>query len=44
MLYVYGGSKTKRWFSDVNILDLKTNTWSAVKVSENKCKHIDLLH
>ena len=36
MLYVYGGSKTKRWFSDVNILDLQTNTWSAVKVSENK--------
>ena len=33
VLYVYGGSKTKRWFSDVNILDLQTNTWSAVKVS-----------
>lgn len=32
VLYVYGGSKTKRWFSDVNILDLQTNTWSAVKV------------
>ena len=32
VLYVYGGSKTKRWFSDVNILDLHTNTWSAVKV------------
>ena len=32
VVYVYGGSKTKRWFSDVNILDLQTNTWSAVKV------------
>ena len=32
VLYVYGGSKTKRWFSDVNILDLQTNIWSAVKV------------
>lgn len=31
VLYVYGGSKNKRWFSDVNILDLQTNTWSAVK-------------
>lgn len=35
VLYVYGGSKTKRWFSDVNILDLKTNTWSAVKAVGN---------
>ncbi|KAL9952890.1 hypothetical protein ACROYT_G040218 [Oculina patagonica] len=35
VLYVYGGSKTKRWFSDVNILDLQTNTWSAVKAVGN---------
>lgn len=35
VLYVYGGSKTKRWFSDVNILDLHTNTWSAVKAVGN---------
>ena len=34
LLYVYGGSKNKRWFSDVNILDLQKHTWSAVKVSD----------
>lgn len=36
VIYVYGGSKNKRWFSDINILDLQTNTWSAVKVCANK--------
>jgi len=35
VLYVYGGSKNKRWFSDVNILDLQKNTWSAVKAVGN---------
>lgn len=35
VLYVYGGSKNKRWFSDVNILDLQNNTWSAVKAVGN---------
>ena len=38
VIYVYGGSKNKRWFSDINILDLQTNTWSAVKVCANKQK------
>ncbi|XP_015767517.1 PREDICTED: acyl-CoA-binding domain-containing protein 4-like [Acropora digitifera] len=31
VLYVYGGSKNKRWFNDVNVLDLQENTWTAVK-------------
>lgn len=35
VLYVYGGSKNKRWFNDVNIYDLQTNTWSAVKAVGN---------
>lgn len=38
VIYVYGGSKNKRWFSDINILDLQTNTWSAVKVCANFTK------
>ena len=33
---MYGGSKNKRWFSDVNILDLQRNMWSAVKVCKGK--------
>lgn len=32
VLYVYGGSKNKRWFNDVNVLDPQENTWTAVKV------------
>ena len=38
VLYVYGGSKNKRWFNDVNILDLQENTWTAVKVFANAFK------
>ena len=32
VIYVYGGSKHKRWFKDVQVLDLKTWKWEDSKV------------
>lgn len=34
MLYMYGGSKGKRWFSDVHALDLTAWTWQKLEVRE----------
>ncbi|XP_072173476.1 kelch domain-containing protein 2-like [Diadema setosum] len=32
-VYVYGGSKNLRWFSDMHVLDLETWNWSHVEAS-----------
>jgi len=36
-LYVYGGSKNKKWFSDVYMVDADNWTWQCMKVS---CKNV----
>uniref|UniRef100_A0A8C5R0R7 Kelch repeat-containing protein n=1 Tax=Leptobrachium leishanense TaxID=445787 RepID=A0A8C5R0R7_9ANUR len=30
-IYVFGGSKNKKWFNDVHILDIETMKWSSVE-------------
>ncbi|CAH1263598.1 FBXO42 [Branchiostoma lanceolatum] len=30
-VYVFGGSKNKRWFSDVHVLDVQTWQWSSIE-------------
>ena len=32
-LYLFGGSKSKRWFNDVHVLDVDEMKWQVVKVS-----------
>ena len=32
VLYMYGGCKYKKWFSDVNVLNLITWEWRTIKV------------
>ena len=34
VLYVYGGCKNKRWFKDVNTLDIDTWKWTNIKVHD----------
>lgn len=34
-LYVYGGSKNKKWFSDVYMVDTDNWTWQCIRVSVN---------
>ena len=36
-LYVYGGSKNKKWFSDIYMVDADNWTWQCIKVS---CKNV----
>lgn len=31
-IYVFGGSKNKRWFSDVHVLDIDEWKWQLIKV------------
>ena len=33
LVYVFGGSKNKKWYSDINILNSKTKKWVTVEVS-----------
>lgn len=35
-IYVFGGSKQKRWFNDVHILDVDNWKWQAVKVGTSE--------
>lgn len=35
VIFVYGGSKNKRWFNDVHKLDTTTWTWAALKVTDH---------
>ena len=37
VVYVFGGSKNKRWFSDVHVLDLNTWQWEDIKVCAHCC-------
>eukprot|EP00058_Branchiostoma_floridae_P003749 XP_002589237.1 hypothetical protein BRAFLDRAFT_120761 [Branchiostoma floridae] len=32
-VYVFGGSKNKRWFSDVHVLDVQTWQWSSIEAT-----------
>jgi len=36
-LYVYGGSKNKKWFSDVYMVDTDNWTWQCIKVVTQYC-------
>ena len=34
-LYIYGGSKNRKWFSDVYMVDTDNWTWQCIKVSRS---------
>lgn len=34
-IFVFGGSKNKKWFNDVHILDTRTWKWTMVEVQKN---------
>ena len=41
-IYVFGGSKNKRWFNDVHVLDVDNWKWQAVKASLT-LRHLQLI-
>ena len=44
MLYVYGGSKHKRWYNDVYTLNIDTWDWSRIEVnSKQKQNYVNIL-
>lgn len=42
-IYVFGGSKNKKWFNDVHILDTEAWRWRSVEVREYMCFLLILL-
>lgn len=38
-IFVFGGSKNKKWFNDVHILDTQSWKWTMVEVRGDLCPH-----
>lgn len=38
-IFVFGGSKNKKWFNDVHILDTQSWKWTMVEVRGDPCPH-----
>lgn len=36
LVYIFGGSKNKKWYSDINTFDTKTKKWVTVEVKDIK--------
>ncbi len=36
-IYIFGGCKNKKWFSDIHTLNANTFEWKSVEVSNETC-------